>query len=128
MKGSHTAPTMAGSMRMERVAREVQVALAEVLIGGLNDPRYHPVTITHMKVSPDLRHADVRFMPLGQQGDPVAICKILNSASGYLGHRVGQKIRMKYTPRLRFHVDTQGEEAMAMQALLSTIRTELGEE
>lgn len=119
---------MAGSMRMERVARQVQVALAEVLIGGLNDPRYRPVTITHLKVSPDLRHADVRFMPLAQQGDPAEICKILNAASGYLGHQVGQKIRMKYTPRFRFHVDTQGEQAMAMQALLSNIRTELGEE
>ena len=51
---------------MERVARQVQMTLAEVLIEGLKDPRYRPVTVTHVRVSPDLRHADVRFMPLGQ--------------------------------------------------------------
>jgi ribosome-binding factor A len=121
-------PTMAGSMRMERVARQVQMALADVLILGLKDPRYLPVTVTHVRVSPDLRQADVRFMPLGQQGDADEICGVLNAASGYLQREVGRRIRMKFTPRFRFHVDTQGEEAMHMQALLSSIRETLGEE
>ena len=119
---------MAGSMRMERVARQVQMALAEVLIEGLKDPRYSPVTVTHVRVSPDLRHADVRFMPLGQQGDPVEIATALNSAAGYLQREVGRRVRLKFTPRFRFHIDTQGEEALYMHALLSTIRTELDEE
>lgn len=119
---------MAGSMRMERVARQVQMALADVLISGLKDPRYHPVTVTHVRVSPDLRHADVRFMPLGQQGNAAELCEILNAAGGYLQREVGKRVRLKYTPRFRFHVDTQGEEALAMDALLSSIREELGEE
>jgi len=119
---------MAGSMRMERVARQVQMVLAEVLILGLKDPRYSPVTVTHVRVSPDLRQADVRFMPLGQVGDAQELCKVLNAASGYLSRQVGKRIRMKFTPRFRFHVDTQGEEAMHMQTLLSSIRESLGEE
>ena len=119
---------MAGSMRMERVARQVQMALADVLIGGLKDPRYQHVTVTHVKVSPDLRHADVRFMPLGQQGDADELCGILNAASGYLQREVGKRIRMKYTPRFRFHIDTQGEHALAMDALLASIRLDLDEE
>lgn len=119
---------MAGSMRMERVARQVQMALAEVLIGGLKDPRYRPVTVTHIRVSPDLRHADVRFMPLGQQGDPEEIGAALNSAAGYLQREVGRRVRLKFTPRFRFHIDTQGEEALYMQSLLSSIRAELDEE
>ncbi len=115
-------------MRMERVARQVQMILAEVLIEGLKDPRYRPVTVTHVRVSPDLRHADVRFMPLGQQGDPAEIESVLNAAAGYLQREVGRRIRMKFTPRFRFHVDTQGEEALHMQALLNDIRTQLDEE
>jgi len=113
---------------MERVARQVQMALAEVLIGGLKDPRYRPVTVTHIRVSPDLRHADVRFMPLGQQGDPEEIGAALNSAAGYLQREVGRRVRLKFTPRFRFHIDTQGEEALYMQSLLSSIRAELDEE
>ena len=119
---------MAQTMRMERVARQVQMALAEVLIGGLKDPRYSPVTITYVRVSPDLRHADVRFLPLGQQGEPKEIEKILNAASGYLQRELGRRIRMKFTPRLRFHVDVESEEAMAMNQLLGQIRYASDEE
>ena len=119
---------MAQNVRMERVARQVQVALAEALIGGLNDPRYQPVTVTYVRVSPDLRHADVRFMPLAQQGDAEEICSILNAASGYLQREIGRKIRMKFTPRLRFHVDVEGEQALAMNTLLNKIRVESEEE
>ena len=119
---------MAGSMRMERVARQVQMSLAEVLIEGLKDPRYRPVPVTHVRVSPDLRHADVRFMPLGQQGDPEELATVLNAAAGYLQREVGRRIRMKFTPRFRFHVDTQGEEALYMQSRLSDIRSQLDEE
>ena len=126
--GAHTRAPMAGSMRMERVARQVQMSLAEVLIEGLKDPRYRPVTVTHVRVSPDLRHADVRFMPLGQQGDPEELATVLNAAAGYLQREVGRRIRMKFTPRFRFHVDTQGEEALYMQSLLSDIRSQLDEE
>lgn len=115
-------------MRMERVARQVQMLLAEALIGGLNDPRYQPVTITLVRVSPDLRHADVRFLPLAQQGDPEEICKVLNAASGYLQRHIGRNMRMKFTPRLRFHVDEEGEQALAMNALLDRIRIESEEE
>ena len=104
---------MAGSMRMERVARRVQMALAEVLIEGLKDPRYSPVTVTHVRVSPDLRQADVRFMPLGQQGDAEEIQSVLNAASGYLQREVGRRVRLKFTPKFRFHIDVQGEEAEA---------------
>jgi len=121
-------PAMAGSMRMERVARQVQMALAEVLIEGLNDPRYQAVTVTHVRVSPDLRHADVRFMPLAQQGDADEICVALNSAAGYLQRQVGRRVRLKFTPRFRFHTDTQGEEALYMHALLTNLGEELGEE
>ena len=119
---------MAQSMRMERVARQVQMALAEVLIEGLKDPRYKPVTVTYVRVSPDLRHADVRFLPLGQQGDPEEIGQILNAASGYLQRQIGRRIRMKFTPRLRFHVDVEGEQAMAMNELLGKIEYASAEE
>ena len=115
-------------MRMERVARQVQMALADVLIGGLKDPRYSPVTVTHVRVSPDLRHADVRFLPLGQQGDPDELEKILNAAAGYLQRELGHRIRMKFTPRLRFHVDVEGEQALAMNELLGRIRYASDEE
>jgi len=119
---------MAQSMRMERVARQVQVALAEALIEGLKDPRYKPVTITYVRVSPDLRHADVRFLPLAQQGDAEEIGKILNAAAGYLQRQIGRRIRMKFTPRLRFHVDLESEHAMAMNKLLGQIRYASDEE
>lgn len=119
---------MAESVRMDRVARQVQMALADALTVGLKDPRYQPVTVTQVRVSPDLRCADIRFMPLAQQGDPNEICAALNSAAGFLQRKVSQRIRMKYMPRFRFHVDMESEEAMAMHDLLDRIKAERGEE
>jgi len=114
---------MAVSIRLERVAAELQAAVSEVLIGGLKDPRYRPVTITAMEVSPDLRHADVRFMPLG--GGPAdELAEVLNAARGYIQRKVARRVRMKYLPVLRFHVDVQSEEALEMNRLLDQLAAE----
>ena len=106
---------------MERVARQLQMAIAEVLLEGLKDPRVQPVTITEIEVSPDLRHAHVRFTPLGGSGDGVAIAEGLNAARGYIQRQVGQRVRLKYLPVLNFHVDTKSEDTLAMHALLDKL-------
>ena len=55
------------------------------------------------------------------------IASVLNAAAGYLQREVGRRIRMKFTPRFRFHVDTQGKRPSTC-SLLSDIRSQLDEE
>ena len=115
---------MAQSQRMDRVARQVQSALAEIIQEGLKDPRVGPLTVTSVRVSPDLRRAHVGFLPLGGQGDPDTIAKGLNAAKGYIQRQLSRRIRMKYLPVLEFHLDTMTEQAMAVESLLDDLAKE----
>ena len=115
---------MAQSQRMDRVARQVQSALAEIIQEGLKDPRVGPITVTSVRVSPDLRRAHVGFLPLGGMGDAATIEEGLNAAKGYIQRQLSRRIRMKYLPVLEFHVDTAIEQAMAVESLIDDLARE----
>jgi ribosome-binding factor A len=112
---------------MDRVARQIQSAVAEIIQEGLKDPRVGAVTLTSVRVSPDLRHAHIGFLPLGGMGDPATIEQGLNAAKGYIQRQLSRRVRMKYLPVLEFHVDTSIEQAMAVEALIEDLARERGE-
>ena len=118
---------MAQSQRMERVVRQIQSALAEVIQGGLKDPRVGPLTVTSVRVSPDLRRAHVGFLPLGGVGDAALMEEGLNAAKGYIQRQLSRRVRMKYLPVLEFHLDTAIEQAMAVESLIDDLAKERDE-
>ena len=93
------------SKRTERVSMEIQRVLSDVLIRGLPDPRVTPISITSVVCSPDLRHAKVHFVPMGGLGDVDTIMAGLEEISGFINREVAKKIKMKYSPKLRFYPD-----------------------
>ena len=109
---------------MERVSRQLRAALTEVLHEGLKDPRVGPVTLTEVHVSPDLRHAQVQFVPLGGQGDGARIAEGLNAAAGYLQRQVSRRVRFKYLPVLQFYVDESLEKVYSVTDMLDDIASE----
>jgi len=109
---------------MDRVVRQIQSALAEIIQEGLKDPRVGPLTVTSVRVSPDLRRAHVGFLPLGGIGDPDTIAEGLNAAKGYIQRRLSTRVRMKYLPVLEFHLDTSIEQAMAVESLIDDLAKE----
>ena len=110
------------SQRQLRVGEEIRHALAEVLRdGAFADPRLVDVSITvsQVKMSPDLRHANVFVTPLGKSGDGAAeIVKILNKISGYFRHEVDKRVALKFSAKLKFIYDTSFETAARMEELL----------
>lgn len=119
---------MSNYKRSDRVAGEVSFALSRILQEGLRDPRVTSITITSVRLSPDLSVARVNFVPLGGQGDVDGIVDGLNSARGYLRRELGRHIRLKYVPELRFHLDEQLDRAMGMTALLDRLTAARGDE
>ena len=115
---------MTQTQRMDRVTRQIQSAVAEIIQEGLKDPRVGPLTITKVRVSPDLRRAHVGFVPLGGMGDPSSIEEGLNAAKGYIQRQLSRRVRMKYLPVLEFHVDTSIEQAMAVESLIEELTRE----
>ncbi len=108
------------SIRTLRVGEQVRHILSELLQrGDVHDPRLDGLTIsiTEVRMSPDLRHATVFFKPLlGQHEEDVG--KALKEHSGYLKGEVAKRVRMKYAAALKFLPDESFDEGDHIDSLL----------
>jgi len=101
--------------RTARVNELVHEIVAEEL-ERLDDDRLGLVTVTHVRVDPDLRHALVEFSSLGEDED--AALEALEEHRVRLQRAIGTQARMKRTPELRFAVDRVIESAARIESLL----------
>ncbi len=106
--------------------RKVESQLKEIAgeeLAGLSDPRIRGlVTVTGVRVSPDLAQATVFYSVLQGEDEEVAH-EGLRSAAGRVQAAVGRQTRLRRTPRLRFEPDPVVERAMSMEAALREVRT-----
>ena len=114
-------PDKGPSQRQLRAGELVRHAIVDILAREeFRDPALQgvSVTVSAVRVSPDLKHALVFVEPLGgaHAGDVVAG---LNRASAFIRGRLGREIEMKFTPNLRFLHDESFDAASDMQALLN---------
>jgi ribosome-binding factor A len=112
------------SLRQLRVGEELRHALVRVLgRGRLGDPTVAEanITVTEVKVSPDLRNATVFVTPLGG-AEVKPIVDTLNRAARFLRGELGREIALRHTPRLTFAADLSFDRAARMQDLLATTR------
>ena len=107
-----------GERRPERVAHLVQAELAGLFLRGTNDPRLSDVTVTQVRMSPDLRIARVYFRTLGTADARAATLKALKRASAFLRREVGSALGLRLTPELRFEYDTTPDTARRVDDLL----------
>lgn len=76
------------------------------------------ITVSEVRVSPDLRHATVFVMPLGG-GHIEEVLEALNHAAPYLSGVLGRRVHIKYSPKLKFVADESFEESDKIEKLLS---------
>lgn len=126
--GAATAPALAAasdsgiarSQRQLRVGEAIRHALSETLTRGhLRDPELQgaSITVTEVRVSPDLRNATAFVLPLGgRHGD--AVVAALDRAAAYLRREVAHQVRLRYAPELRFHLDTSFDQASRIETIL----------
>ena len=109
--------------RTDRVGEELREILAEA-IQGLKDPRVGFVTVTGVKVSPDLHVAWVYYTVLGDAKAAAGTRAALRSAAPHLRHELGRQIRLKVTPELRFEQDQVPASAERIDALLDQVHAD----
>jgi ribosome-binding factor A len=116
-----------GFRRTDRVGDLMRGEIADVLLRRVKDPRIGFVTVTGVKVSPDLRHATV-FVSLLDEGTAAAeTLAALERAAGFVRAEVGQRMRLKYTPELSFKQDTTPSRAAHLEAVLDELNEARGE-
>jgi len=96
---------MAQGSRPKRVADLVRAELGELLARRVNDPGVGFVTLTRVQVTPDLQHARVYFTTLGDDDQREQSRQALERATPFLRRQIGQRLTLKRTPRLTFHID-----------------------
>jgi ribosome-binding factor A len=108
------------SQRQLRVGEELRHALARVLARGeLRDPHLAgaSLTVTEVRISPDLKSATAFVVPLGG-GDLETVIAALNHAAGFLRGQLSHEVQLRHTPRLSFQADHTFDEAARINALL----------
>lgn len=108
--------------RPERVADVLRDVLARLVREELRDPRVGFVTITEVKVSPDLRHARVYVSRLGDPAERDASVSALNAATAFLRREIARRARLRRTPDLLFVEDEALASGFRVDDLLDGIR------
>jgi ribosome-binding factor A len=108
------------SVRLLRVGEQVRHALSDILMrGDVHDETLakHLVTITEVRMSPDLRHATVFVKPLLGQDEPVVL-KALRTNTAYLQSEVARRVNTKYAAKLKFLADESFDEGSHIDKIL----------
>ena len=119
------------SVRLLRVGEQVRHALSEVLMrGDVHDEvlATHSVSVTEVRMSPDLRHATVFVKPL-LGADEGEVMKALKRNVRYLKGEVARRVNTKYAAQLKFLADESFDEGSHIDALLRApkVARDLGE-
>ncbi len=123
-------PSKAPSHRQQRVAQEIRFYLSATLMRGDVPPRFGKtgemvilptsVTVTDVRLSPDLKHGTVSVMPLGGQYKEETLL-FLKASSGYFRKMISQKLQLRVTPKLIFEIDGVFSEVEKIEELLKKI-------
>lgn len=116
-----------GGQRPLRVGEMLRQALSEILMREdfLSYTLGKPVsvTISEVKVSPDLRNATVYIMPLAGT-DPPRVLAALKDNAPELRQQLNRKVTLRYSPRLTFRLDDSFEVAEEVSGILKTVKPE----
>jgi len=94
------------------------------IVAELRDPRVRDVTVTHVEVSPDMRHARVRVSIMGDEARQKLGLRGLQSAAGFLQSKIAEQIDTRYTPRLLFVLDQGIKKSIELARILKEVLPE----
>jgi ribosome-binding factor A len=109
------------SQRQLRAGENIKHLLVEILARGeIHDPALRDVSVTvgEVRMSPDLKHANIFVAPLAE-GDAKSIAAALDKAASFLRNKIAHKLDAKFTPKLKFIPDTSYDFAVKIDELLA---------
>jgi len=111
--------------RPDRVGDQIRQELSELLSrGAVHDPGIGFITLTRVKVSPDLQVARVYYTTMGDEAARKQTAKALERATGFFRRHVGDRLQLRRVPELQFQFD----ESVGHQDRVEQILRELHEE
>jgi ribosome-binding factor A len=109
------------SRRALKAAEVVREVVGMAILAELKDPRIRDVTVTHVEVSGDLRHAKVHVSVMGDEKKQRLSLKGLESAAGFLQSKVAKRIDTRYTPKIEFLLDQGVKRSIEVARILHEV-------
>jgi ribosome-binding factor A len=115
------------SRRLLKAAEAIREVVAASILTELRDPRVQDVTVVGVKVSPDMREAQVAVSIMGDESQQQLSLRGLQNAAGFLQSRIASRIEARYTPRLQFVIDKGIQHSLLVGEILEKIKRESDE-
>lgn len=113
--------------RTDQVGAQVRDEIMQIIRRELKDPRIGFVSITSVRMSPDLRSARVRISVLGDEQAKKETLAGLRSASGVIRHELGRRLEnLKFSPEIRFEIDPSIEYAVRISKTMKELAEQEG--
>lgn len=112
------------SGRGKRVGQLIRHEIAALLQRGVKDPRVGFVSVMEVEMSNDLRYADVFVSLYGSDSAKKGSLAGLRNSAGWIRRELGKRLRLRFTPEVRFHEDTRLDVAYRLEEVIQKIHAE----
>ena len=107
--------------RTRKMNETVREAVASILLDEISDPRLDLVTVTGAAVAPDMMQANIYVIAHGDEQRYREVLEGLDSAKGRIRSLLGQRIKTRFTPELRFFIDESVDAGMRISEALKEV-------
>jgi ribosome-binding factor A len=104
-----------------KAAEAVREVVSMAILTEVRDPRVKDVTVTRVEMAPDMRSATVHVSVMGTAANEQLALRGLANAAGFLQSRIADRIETRYTPRLRFELDTGVKRSLELARVLGEV-------
>lgn len=112
------------SHRTGRLAEEIKREVSSIIQMEMKDPRIGFVSITSVEVSGDARYANIFISVMGNEEQGKETLKALQRAQGYIRTELGKRIKIRYTPEIKFDLDDSISHGAKVMKLLREVKGE----
>ncbi len=109
---------MSSQLRIEKLQEFIKQETGKMLLTEIKDPRIGFVTVTDVEVTGDLREAKIYVSIMGDEEKVKESWEGLQSALGFIRREIGQRVKLRFTPKISFALDTSLDYSEHIQKLL----------
>ena len=118
---------MSQGSRPDRVADQIRKELSILIARQVQDPGIGFLTVTRVKVTPDLQQARIFYTIIGDEKARKETARALGRALPFLRRQMGQRLRLRHVPELQFMYDETIEQQDRVEKIIQDIRAERAE-
>jgi ribosome-binding factor A len=115
---------MAQGSRPDRVGEQIRQELSQIIAQQVHDPGVGFITLTRVKVTPDLQLARVLYTVMGDDKQKKETVKALERAIPFLRRQIGSRVRLRRVPDLQFFYDESIEHQDRIEQILLDLKRE----